>query len=114
MKYYRLPENVNIPGFRKMVKKDVPQVHVLLNEYLKKFAVHPELSVAEVKHMLTPKDQIVDSYVVEDAKEKKITDFVSFYIVPCAVLKHKTIKEYRVSLVVVKWIGSVHILLCNN
>jgi len=48
--------------------------------------------------MFTPKEDIVDSYVIEGA-DKKITDFISFYTVPCSVLKHETIKEYKVSFV---------------
>lgn len=53
----------------------------------------------ELKHLLVPKPDIVDTYVVEEVvneKEKKITDFVSFYTVKCSVLKHETIKEYKV------------------
>lgn len=49
--------------------------------------------------MFTPKDGVVDSYVVEEVineKENKITDFISFYTVKCSVLKHETIKEYKV------------------
>lgn len=97
MRIYKLPEDVSIPGFRKMVKKDAVQVHELLGEYLKRFKVHPELSSAEIKHMIIPKDSIVDTYVVEN-EEKKITDMISIYIVPCSVLKHKSIKEYKVIL----------------
>ncbi len=78
-----------------MTKKDATQVQALLAEYLKKFTIHPELSVAEVRHMFTPKEDIVDSYVVEN-EEKKITDFISYYAVPCSALKHETIKEYKV------------------
>ena len=49
--------------------------------------------------MFVPKEDIVDSYVVEevvDEKTKRITDFVSFYTVPCSILKHEAIKEYKV------------------
>ena len=97
-----------------MVKKDATQVQALLAEYLKKFTVHPDLSLAEVKHMFVPKEEIVDSYVVENA-EKKITDFVSYYAVPCSVLKHETIKEYKVKvLCYIPTIGRIHVLLCIN
>ncbi len=36
----------------------------------------------------------MDSYVIEGA-DKKITDFVSFYTVPCGVLKHESVHEYK-------------------
>jgi hypothetical protein len=48
--------------------------------------------------MFTPRPDVIDCYVVESVteKEKKITDFISFYIVKCKVLNHETIKEYKV------------------
>ena len=101
---------MDIPGIRKMVKKDSTQVHSLLSEYLKKYPIHPELSLEEVKHMLIPREEIVDTYVVET--DKKITDFVSFYIVPCSVFKHEKINEYKVILNNI--LGCLHLLLCNN
>ena len=100
-KIHKVPDTVTLPGFRKMTKKDAPQVLALLTDYLKKFAVHPEFSLSEVRHMFTPKEDIVDSYVVENA-EKKVTDFVLFYTVPCSALKHETIKEYKVDFFLTK------------
>lgn len=108
LRIFKLPEDVSVPGFRKMTKKDAPQVQVLLDTYLKRFVIHPELSLAEVKHMIVPKDNIVDSYVVED-EEKNITDMISIYFVPCSVLKHKSIKEYKVGLR--NTVGGLHLLL---
>jgi glycylpeptide N-tetradecanoyltransferase len=99
LKIYKLPEEVKVSGFRRMVKKDVSQVHVLVNEYLKKFAVHPELSIEEVKHMMLPRNNVVDCYVVED-DSKNVTDVVSFYFVPCSVFDHPTIKEFKVWAIV--------------
>jgi len=94
-KIYKLPEAVTIPGFRKMNKKDAPQIAALLAEYLKKFTIHHVLSELEIKHVLKPQEDIVETYVVEN-EEKKITDFVSFYMVPCSVLKNPTVNEYKV------------------
>ena len=69
---------------------------IILN---RKFKICPELSVEEVKHFLLPRDDVIDSYVVEEIvgekKEKVITDFVSFYTLPSSVLKHETIKEMK-------------------
>ena len=65
-----------------------------MNEYLKKFKVHPLFSLEEVKHWFTPRDGVVFSYVVEDKKTKYVTDFLSFYSLPSSVLnheKHKTL-----------------------
>ena len=71
----KLPEASSIPGLRTMVKKDATQVHELMMEYIKKFQVHPVLSLAEIKHIFLHKEEIVNVYVVEN-EEKKITDFV--------------------------------------
>jgi len=35
-----------------------------------------------------PQEWVIESFVVEDPKEKKITDFISFYSLPSSVLKH--------------------------
>lgn len=73
----------------------------LIYNFNRKFAIFPDYSAKEVKHLFVPKADIVDSYVVEEVvneKEKKITDFISFYTVTCGVLKHETIKEYKVAL----------------
>jgi len=77
--------------------------------------MHPELSIAEVKHFLLPKEDVIDSYVVEEVVngEKVITDFFSYYTLPSSVLKHEAIKEMKVSLYgEISHIGSLRILLC--
>jgi hypothetical protein len=65
----------------------------------RKYAIFPELSKKEMKHMFIPKSGVVDSYVVEEissTKQKKITDFISFYTVSCSALKSETYPEYKV------------------
>lgn len=37
--------------------------------------------------MILPRDGVMCSYVVQSLLNKKITDFVSFYILPSAILK---------------------------
>jgi len=97
-KIYKLPDALTIPGIRKMVKKDAKQILPLLKAYLSKFAIYPDFSVKELKHLLVPRSNVVDTYVVEESvneKEKKITDFVSFYTVDCGVLKHEAVAQYK-------------------
>ena len=60
--------------------------------------MHAELSLAEVKHFLIPKEDVIETYVVEKVdkdKGKIITDFISFYTLASSVLKHETIKEMK-------------------
>lgn len=60
--------------------------------------MHVNFTEKEVKHFLTPKVDVIDTYVVEEKKsetESVITDFISFYTLPSSVLKHETIKEMK-------------------
>jgi glycylpeptide N-tetradecanoyltransferase len=53
------------------------------------------LSKEEIEHFLVPRENVIDSYVVEDSETKLITDFFSFYSLPSSILKHvehKTLK----------------------
>lgn len=90
IKLYRLPAEPQIPGIRPMEAKDVDQVHVLLNDYLRKFDLKILFHRDEVAHWLLPRDKVINSYVVE--KDGTVTDFLSFYHLPSSILhKHDTL-----------------------
>lgn len=87
---YKLPSTYQIDNFRPMVKKDIPQVDILLKNYLKKFKVAPELSRGEISHWFRPITDVIQSFVVESKdSEHKITDFISYYIIPSTIIGHK-------------------------
>ncbi|MFT7799095.1 glycylpeptide N-tetradecanoyltransferase 1-like [Arapaima gigas] len=65
MKLYRLPETPKTPGLRPMTRQDVPVVHALLQQYLRQFHLVPVMSPEEVEHWLLPRENIIDTYVVE-------------------------------------------------
>eukprot|EP00826_Nyctotherus_ovalis_P025678 TRINITY_DN1992_c0_g1_i3.p1 TRINITY_DN1992_c0_g1~~TRINITY_DN1992_c0_g1_i3.p1 ORF type:complete len:444 (+),score=91.14 TRINITY_DN1992_c0_g1_i3:198-1529(+) len=92
---HQMPESANIPGLREMTKEDIPQVHALLSEYLKKFTLYPIFTQERIAHMLLPQKDVIRTYVLAN-KDNKVTDFISFYIMPYTVLKHPTIKEVTV------------------
>lgn len=48
-----------------MTKKDVPVVHKLLREYLSQFSLVPSMNQEEVEHWLLPRENIIDTYLVE-------------------------------------------------
>lgn len=52
-------------GLRPMTKKDVPVVHRLLREYLSQFSLVPAMNQEEVEHWLLPRENIIDTYLVE-------------------------------------------------
>jgi glycylpeptide N-tetradecanoyltransferase len=95
IKHYSVNAKCETPGFRKMVKRDIPSVHKQLNEYLKKFKLHPEFTKSEFTHWFATRDGVINSFVVEDPVTKEITDFGSFYTLPSSVIghqKHKLLK----------------------
>lgn len=48
-----------------MTKRDVPVVHRLLREYLSQFNLAPAMTQEEVEHWLLPRENIIDTYLVE-------------------------------------------------
>lgn len=96
VKLFKLPEDTTIQGIRPMKNKDIAGVHKLLNDYLKRFKVYSKYTEEDVKHIFVPRPKVIYSYVVESGKdkEKKITDFLSFYSLPSSIIKnpkHKTL-----------------------
>ncbi|PIN20658.1 N-myristoyl transferase [Handroanthus impetiginosus] len=95
IKLYKLPDQTATPGFRKMELHDVPAVTRLLRNYLKQFVVAPDFDEEDVEHWLLPKEDVVDSFLVESPKTHEITDFCSFYTLPSSILgsqSHSTLK----------------------
>lgn len=113
VRQYAVPSEPQIPGFREMVKADVPQVGKLLRNYLSRFDIIQTFDKdEEVEHwFLTGQGrddsgnkvgQVVWAYVVEvrqarltvltrqDPTTRLITDLVSFYSLPSSIMKHKT------------------------
>lgn len=95
IKHYRLPNKVLTPGFRAMERRDVSAVTQLLQQYLLRFVIAPELSEGDVEHWLVPVNDVMNTYVIEDVESHNITDFCSFYTLPSTILgnhKHASLK----------------------
>jgi glycylpeptide N-tetradecanoyltransferase len=75
----RLYRTTRVFKARPMVKKDVPWVTKLLNEYFSKFKLAMIITEKQTAHMFLPRDDIVQSYVYGE------TDFFSFYSIPNAI-----------------------------
>ena len=60
-----LPQNVSNQKMRPMEEKDVPEVTVMLNEYLSKVKVHIIYNEAEIAHFMLPRQDVIYSYVVD-------------------------------------------------
>lgn len=95
IKLYRLPETTATQGFRGMECHDVPVVTRLLRSYLGQFVVAPEFSEDDVEHWLLPKENVVDSYVVENPETREITDFCSFYTLSSTILGNQNYSKLK-------------------
>lgn len=51
-----------------MTKKDIPLVHRLLREYLRQFNLVPAMNQEEVEHWLLPRENIIDTFLMEVKK----------------------------------------------
>ncbi|KER25509.1 hypothetical protein T265_14205, partial [Opisthorchis viverrini] len=80
IKLYRLPEATMVKGFRQLVKADIPQVWTLVSkiailllfmrllyqsQFLAQYKLHPNYSQDEFEHFFLPREDIVNSFVVE-------------------------------------------------
>lgn len=96
----QLPESTRTPGLRPLEEKDIPQARDGLMSYLNRYALRPEFSCEEFKHYFMPRDNVVDSYVVEEMREDtktcemigtgKITNFFSFYHLPSTIVGERS------------------------
>lgn len=61
-----------------MRPEDGPAVHALLEDYLKRFQLRPAFSEQETLHWLLPRENVIDTYVVEVCASKLLSD-LCFY-----------------------------------
>ncbi|XP_059180914.1 glycylpeptide N-tetradecanoyltransferase 1-like [Centropristis striata] len=94
LKFNRLPEVTKTAGLRPMTKADAAGIHSLLQANLCQFHLSPMLSLQEVEHWLMPRENVVDTYVVE-RNDGTLTDVVSFYSVSSKVLNHPVHTDLR-------------------
>lgn len=88
LKLHKLPEQPKIAGFRAFnPTSDGKQAFSLLSNYLKKFQLAPQFTLEEFLHWFTPREGVVESYVVADRSDK-VKDFVSFYSLPSSIMHH--------------------------
>lgn len=95
IKLYALPEQPQTPGLRPLVEADCEFCCAALNHHLQKFAIAPHFSLAEFKHWMLTRADVVTSYVVEDPETHTLTDMLSFYALPSSILgndKYRTLR----------------------
>ncbi|XP_045925291.1 glycylpeptide N-tetradecanoyltransferase 1-like isoform X2 [Micropterus dolomieu] len=87
LKFNRLPEVTKTSGLRPMTKEDTVGIQSLLQANLRRFHLSPILSLQDVEHWLLPRENVIDSYVVE-SDDGTLTGVVSFYSISSRVLNH--------------------------
>lgn len=93
IKLYKLPNEPKTPGFRRMTDEDVPKTFKLLKGYLNKFELAPIFELEEFIHWFSPKQNIVECFIVENDGE--VTDFISYYALPSTVMHHPVHKQIK-------------------
>lgn len=89
-KLYKLPTEPLTPGIRPFEEKDGKVCWEMLVTYLKKFALTQNFSYEEFLHWFTPREGVVNTYVVEDPETHKVTDMLSFYTLPSTIIGNKS------------------------
>lgn len=85
--HYALPNTPKMAGLRPMKNADLDAVHTLLHKFQERFDMVQVFTKEELSHWLLG-SSVIKAYVVET--EGKITDFVSYYLLPFSVLNHAT------------------------
>ena len=96
IKWFKLPDQPKIKGFRRMEDKDMDKVFCLLFDYMEHFSLCPVFGKEEFRHWFTPKEGILECFVVED-EQGNITDMTSFYCLPATVMHHPVHKSLKVA-----------------
>ncbi|KAJ3607644.1 hypothetical protein NHX12_024695 [Muraenolepis orangiensis] len=95
LKLNRLPELQKTAGLRTLTREDIPGALDLLHTHFLGSGLSPALSPQEAEHWLLPKENVLDSYVVEASHGTGLTDLVSFYTVSTQVLNHPLHRQLR-------------------
>ena len=78
-----------------MIEEDVPQVTIMLNNYLSARRVRIQFNEEEVRHFFLPREEVIYTYV--DCTDNKVTDVFSFYYLPSQILNHANHRLLKVA-----------------
>ncbi|XP_033111747.1 glycylpeptide N-tetradecanoyltransferase 2-like [Anneissia japonica] len=87
IKLYKLPNQTKTPGLRVYEPKDAADCLKVFTDYMKKFDLYPSFTEEEFQHWFTPREGIINTYVVEGDK-KQVTDFISYYTLSSSIMHH--------------------------
>jgi glycylpeptide N-tetradecanoyltransferase len=88
----------DIVGIQIMKQEHVVQVKNQLQCFLGKYKIYQDfIEKEQVIHWLLPKDDIIQTYVVEDPITNQVTDMISFYIISYNVLNSNKYKKLKIA-----------------
>lgn len=93
-KLYKVKDKIT-SNLRLLENKDIKQCTEKYNNYYKKYKIHQVFTENEFKHKFLPKNNIIDSFVVE--KNGIITDFISIFYVKTHVFNNNKYSDYSVA-----------------
>lgn len=85
-------------GLRPAAKGDLAEIHTLLQAELRKFQLSKILSLQEVEHWLLPRENVVDTYVVEVnfyLKQHALSCFLDPFLHHGSVISYLLLLTYR-------------------
>lgn len=98
---YALGGTIKTAGWRPMEEKDVDEVYELYNIWRARYKLTQVMQKEEVRHWIfggsNQDGKVVHTFVVEDEVTKKVTDFISYYVLPFTVLQNPKHKEIGIA-----------------
>ena len=67
----------------------------MLKDYLVQFNLCPIFTLEEIAHWFLPRENIVNSYVIDNPKKGGIIGFCSYYTLPSTVMNHPVHKSIK-------------------
>ena len=87
IKLYKLPKTTT-SKLRPIEKLDCDKACLNLNNYLNKYTLHTKFFIDDFEHWFISRENVIETYVVEDPVTHDITDMVSYYIIPSTILNN--------------------------
>lgn len=98
---YALGGTIKTPGWRPMEEKDVDEVYDLYNNWKSRYKLTQNMNKEELRHWIfggsNQDGKVVHAFVVENELSNKVTDFISYYVLPFTVLQNPKHKEIGIA-----------------